>query len=141
MKSDLTLPVHDSPPIDFKNIPIEYTQPPTVILSSALTGTDTDHTTIYLLTNNISNKRIIMVKSPNDLPLDDTHTFGYANNIEHCYTVNNKFFIEVSLIPNNLQGTEEEVQTIAKNYFSGYIVKKFDSKDFFSAYLIYTMSN
>jgi hypothetical protein len=55
--------------------------------------------------------------------------------------IDNKLFADISIIPNYLQGTEEEVQSIAKNYFSDYIVKKFDSVDFFSAYLIYTMSN
>jgi hypothetical protein len=54
--------------------------------------------------------------------------------------IDNKLFADVSLIPNHLQGTEEEVQSIAKNYFSDYIVKKFDSVDFFSAYTIYVMS-
>jgi hypothetical protein len=93
---------------------------------------------IYLLTNNIKKHKVIIVKTVLDLPVDHQQTFIGAN---LSYIINDKVFADISIIPNNLQGTEEEVQGIAKNYFSDYVVKKFDSVDFFSAYLIYTMSN
>jgi hypothetical protein len=93
---------------------------------------------IYLLTNNIKKHKVIIVKTVLDLPVDHQQTFIGAN---LSYIINDKVFADISIIPNNLQGTEEEVQRIAKNYFSDYVVKKFDSTDFFSAYLIYTMSN
>jgi hypothetical protein len=93
---------------------------------------------IYLLTNNIKKHKVIIVKTVLDLPVDHQQTFIGTN---LSYIVNDKVFADISIIPNHLQGTEEEVQSIAKNYFSDYLVKKFDSKDFFSAYLIYTMSN
>jgi hypothetical protein len=99
---------------------------------------------IYLLSNSKLKKKIIIVKSPYDLPLDNVFTFEITSNSDgtiYSYFLNKKLFADISIIPNHLQGTEEEVQGIAKNYFSDYVVKKFDSVDFFSAYLIYTMSN
>jgi hypothetical protein len=94
---------------------------------------------IYLLTNPITKHRVLLVKTTSDLPFDHNQTLNSSTFIN--YIIDNKVFADVSLIPNHLQCTEEEVQGIAKNYFGDYIVKKFDSVDFFSAYLIYTMSN
>jgi len=94
---------------------------------------------IYLLTNPTTKHRVLLVKTTSDLPFDHNQTLNSSKFIN--YMIDDKVFADVSIIPNHLQGTEEEVQSIAKNYFGDYVVKKFDSKDFFSAYLIYTMSN
>jgi hypothetical protein len=94
---------------------------------------------IYLLTHPTTKHNVLIVKTTSDLPFNHNQTLSSSNIIN--YMIDNKVFADVSIIPNHLEGTEEEIQSIAKNYFSDYIVKKFDSVDFFSAYLIYTMSN
>jgi hypothetical protein len=92
---------------------------------------------IYLLTDNVTKKKTCIVKRISDLPFD--HNQNLHNNFD--YMIDNKLYATVSLIPNDLEGTEEQVQNIIHYFFQNYVVKKFDSKDFFSAYLIYTMSN
>ena len=94
---------------------------------------------IYLLTNPTTKHRVLLVKTTSDLPFDHNQTLNSSKFIN--YMIDDNVFADVSIIPNHLQGTEEEAQSIAKNYFSEYVMKKFDSVDFFSAYLIYTMSN
>ena len=94
---------------------------------------------IYLLTHPTTKHRVLLVKTTSDLPFDHNQTLNSSKFIN--YMIYDKVFADISIIPNHLSGTEEEVHTIIKNYFSDYIAKKFDSVDFFSAYLIYTMSN
>jgi hypothetical protein len=94
---------------------------------------------IYLLTNSTTKHRVLLVKTTSDLPFDHNQTLNSSKFIN--YMIDDKAFADISIIPNHLQGTEEEVQSIIKNYFSDCVVKKFDSTDFFSAYLTYITSN
>jgi len=95
---------------------------------------------IYLLNNSQLKKKTIIVNSLSDLPLDDVFTFESTTG-SYSYLVNKKLFATISLLPITQNGTEEQVQTIVNNYFKDYEIKKFDNKDFFVAYIIYTMSN
>jgi hypothetical protein len=94
---------------------------------------------IYLLTHPITKHKVLLVKTTSNLPFDDNQTLNSYHSID--YIVNNKVFANVSLIPNYLEGTDEEAQSISNSYFNEYMFKKFDDVDTFSAYVIFQMGS
>lgn len=92
---------------------------------------------IYLLTNTITKKKTIIVRTTGDLPIDSNQKV----NDKFEYIVDDNVYAEVSTVPNNLTGDEDDIQNIIHYNFQNCEVKKIDGKDFFSAYVIYTMSN
>lgn len=91
---------------------------------------------IYLLTNQNTKHNVIIVKTTSDLPFDQNQKL---NSSTSSYMIDNKIIADISIIPNQLQGNEEEVKIIAKNYFKDYVMRKFEDKDFFASYILYSI--
>lgn len=82
-------------------------------------------------------EKIIITKIPNILSRDTNITIG--NNGTTC-DIDGKIFAQVITFSSNLEGTEEEAQSIA-GHFKDYMFKKFDNTDMFAAYVIYLMGS
>jgi hypothetical protein len=83
------------------------------------------------------NEKIIITKIPNILSRDTNIIIG--NNGTTC-DIDGKIFAQVITFSSNLEGTEEEAQSIA-GHFKDYMFKKFDNTDMFAAYVIYLMGS
>jgi len=95
---------------------------------------------IYLLTDATTKNKTIIVKDMRYLPFDDQYNISHENG-KHFFMVNDSTFADIVTIPNDVSGTDDEVRIIVQHFFKNSMVKKFDSLDFFSAYLIYIMNN
>ena len=84
--------------------------------------------------------RVLITKYISELPTDYNQS---VQNVEGRlqYFIDDVMFANISIVPNHLKGTEEDIESIAKNYFSQYVVRKFDNIDFFMAYATYVLSN
>jgi hypothetical protein len=95
---------------------------------------------ICLLSDTTTTNKTLLVKELSLLPKDDQRVISFENN-KYFYSISDTIFAEIILLPNNLTDIDQAIDQIMQYNFKHHTVKKFDSADFFSAYLIYTMSN
>lgn len=94
---------------------------------------------IYLFTEKITKKKTIFIKDTSALRIGDGKEIELKDGI-YVYSVDNQVFADISFFPTFLHGTDDDINNIAQYYFQNCELKKFDSVDFFSAYIVYIMS-
>jgi hypothetical protein len=96
---------------------------------------------IYLLTDPTTEQKTILVSTTGDLPFNNNNKLVVNSDGTFTYIISNNKFAQIFMVPKEVENTSNEVQNILNTFFKNSEVKKFNSTDSFSAYLIYIMSN
>lgn len=88
---------------------------------------------IYYITNTLTKKKTIIVKSINELPLDSSHQIS---NIVF-YHIKDSVFADIITLPTDSTDPDADLKKIIEYNFQDSDVKTFENKDTFQAYIIY----